>query len=150
MNPSLRYVKERAQNLSRMRPTSWMVGNNQSRLFSSIPCGKKATTSISSRALGESLWGPEEGVSWRNVGEASESSIVAARIAVVVICPKYLPPLGLPLLGQPIVIPHAVGCDLSEKRDRECVKIQLPVDPRSTLCEAFLRRLRWCSRFVLP
>ena len=47
------------------------MGNNQSRLFSSMPCGGKATTSRSPRASGPSSL---------NIGEASESSIVCARL----------------------------------------------------------------------
>jgi hypothetical protein len=50
---------------------SEMAGNNQSMFSSLTPCGKKAMTPRSSRASGPSS---------RNIGEASESSIVAARL----------------------------------------------------------------------
>ena len=69
----LRYVKERAQNLSKMLVLLEMVGNNQSKWFSLIPCGKNATTPRTSRAMGSRL---------RNVGEASESSMVASRLSL--------------------------------------------------------------------
>src|SRR5882762_817242 len=52
-----------------------MEGNSQSRLFSSMPWGKKATTLRRSRALGSRL---------RNVGEASKSSMVVARFLLCV------------------------------------------------------------------
>ena len=48
----LRYVRERAQNLSKMPFLSEIEGNNQSGSFSSTPCGKKATTPMTSPALG--------------------------------------------------------------------------------------------------
>ena len=38
--------------------------------------------------------------------------------------PKHLSSLGLPLLGQPVMIPHAVRCGRSEKGDRERVEVQ--------------------------
>ena len=104
MKPLLRYVKERMQNLLKMFFLSEVVGNNQSRLFSSTPCVKKATTSSSSLALGAgvrdveegvSLWGIEEatyvwggwegegeGMSLQNVWEESESSIVVAKLSL--------------------------------------------------------------------
>ena len=100
MKPLLRYVKERIQNLLMMFFLLEMVGNNQSRLFSSTPCGKKATASSNSLALGARVrvmsWlniegttyfrgdregeGKGEGVSLRNVSEESESSIAVAKL----------------------------------------------------------------------
>ena len=55
------------QNLLKMFFLSEVVGNNQSRFFSSTPCGKKATTSSRSLALGGGVEGIEEGVSWLDV-----------------------------------------------------------------------------------
>ena len=69
--PLFRYVKERRQNLSKTFFLLGMVGNNQSRLFSSTPCGKKAMTSRSSRALGAGFLGAEEGGSWSDTEEAT-------------------------------------------------------------------------------
>ena len=71
MNLLLRYVRERIQNLPKILALLRTVGNNQPRFFSSTPCGKKAMTPRSSRASGPRSW---------NIGEASESSIVAARL----------------------------------------------------------------------
>ena len=67
----------RTQNLSKMAVLFEMVGNNHSRLFSSTPCGKNATTPRSARASGPSYW---------NRGEASDSLIVAARLSFCWVC----------------------------------------------------------------
>ena len=72
MKPLLRYVNDRMQNLSNTFFTSGMVGNNQSRLFSLMPCGKNATTWSNSQALGTGFWSMEEGMSFRNVEEATD------------------------------------------------------------------------------
>jgi hypothetical protein len=71
--PSLRCVRERTQNLLRMVFLSEMAGKSQSRFFPSTPQGKKAITPRRSRASEPSL---------RNVGEVSESSIVAAKLSL--------------------------------------------------------------------
>ena len=86
----LRYVKERAQNLSKMPFLSEIEGNNQSGSFSSTPCGKKATTPMTAPALGSRF---------RNVGEASRSRTVASRLSLYLIRLEHLCTVYAPLHG---------------------------------------------------
>ena len=95
MNPLLRYVRERMQNLSKMRAIFEMVENNQSRLFSSTPWGKNAATPRSPRTSGPSS---------RNMEEASESSIAAARLLLCSVCSTFVRRLSHSLLSQSV--PH--------------------------------------------
>ena len=59
------------QNLFNVFGPSEIVGNNYSVSFSPTPCGKKVAAPMSSRPSRPSS---------REIGEASESSIVAARL----------------------------------------------------------------------
>ena len=88
-------------------------GNNQSRLLSLIPWGKKAMTPKRSRVSGPSL---------QSVCEARESSMDAAKL--VVARSKPMRTVGVPLPHQPIVIPHVVRYGGGEQFNRECVKVQ--------------------------
>jgi len=71
--PLLQYVNERAQNESKILVLFGMVGNNQSKFFSSMPCGKNTTTSRSPRVLGPSS---------QNRAEVSDNLIVTARLSL--------------------------------------------------------------------
>jgi hypothetical protein len=70
--PLLRNVKKSMQNMSKRFCLSEMVGKSLLMLFSLMPWGKKAITPRRSDVLGLRL---------RNVGEASESPIVVARLS---------------------------------------------------------------------